>query len=240
MSVSIIRYSTAEAAAEACGDRILALLDWARQARGTATLAISGGSTPRLMFQSMTRRRFNWSGIELFWVDERMVPPTDGLSNYRMTREALLESIAIPGDRVHRIAGELPPAEACANYVQEIRRIFGLSAGDLPVFDVVQRGMGPDMHTASLFPGEPLILNTTDIAAAVWVPKMSQHRVTLLPGVLERARQTLCLVSGADKTDGLRTVLNEPYDPLRKPSQIASAEMAWYVDELAWPEPISS
>ncbi len=151
-----------------------------------------------------------------------------------MTREALLDAIKLPEERVHRIAGEMTPEDAAAIYVTEILRVFGLSGAELPVFDVIQRGMGPDMHTASLFPGEPLILNQTDTAAAVWVPKMGQHRVTLLPGVLEAARQTLCLVSGADKTAALRNVLREPPNPLQRPSQIVSAEMAWYVDELAY------
>ena len=202
-----------------------------------ATLAVSGGSTPRLMFQSMARRAFDWSGIELFWVDERVVPPTDGQSNYRMTREALLDTISIClRQRVHRIAGEQTPDAAAASYIADIRSVFGFSAGsdELPVFDVIQRGMGPDMHTASLFPGEPLILNETDIASAVWVPKMGQHRVTLLPGVLKRARQTLCLVSGADKAAALRSVLREPRDTMLRPSQIASEQMAWYVDEVAY------
>jgi 6-phosphogluconolactonase len=141
---------------------------------------------------------------------------------------------------VHRIAGEAAPEEAAAAYVAEIRRVFGLRGDELPVFDAVQRGMGPDMHTASLFPGEPLIENRTDIAAAVWVEKMRQHRVTLLRGVLERARQTLCLVSGADKAAALRSVLREPPDPLRRPSQIESPSMTWYVDEAAYgAEPIS-
>ena len=233
VSGDMFRFPTAEAAAEACGDRILALLEAARRARGIATLAVSGGSTPRLMFQSMARRSFDWSGIELFWVDERMVPPSDGQSNYRMTREALLNAISLPEARIHRIAGELAPEKATIRYVSEIRRVFGLADIELPVFDVIQRGMGPDMHTASLFPGEPLILNETDIAAPVWVPKMAQHRVTLLPGVLKRARQTLCLVSGADKAAGLREVLAAPVDTLLRPAQIASSEMAWYVDELA-------
>ncbi|HVY91383.1 MAG TPA: 6-phosphogluconolactonase, partial [Bryobacteraceae bacterium] len=199
-----------------------------------AMLAVSGGSTPRLMFQSMARRPFDWNGVQLFWVDERMVPPDDSQSNYRMTRESLLDSIRIPASNVHRIAGESAPAEAAAAYVAEIRRVFGLSGDELPVFDVVQRGMGPDMHTASLFPGEPLIENRTDIAGAVWVEKMKQHRVTLLRGVLERARQTLCLVSGEDKAAALRSVLREPPDPMRRPSQIESAAMAWYVDEATY------
>lgn len=234
MSTEIFRYPTAKEAAEACGDRILALCGEARRVRGVAMLAVSGGSTPRLMFQSMARRQFDWNGVQLFWVDERMVPPEDSQSNYRMTRESLLDSIRIPASNVHRIAGESAPADAAAAYVAEIRRVFGLSGDELPVFDVVQRGMGPDMHTASLFPGEPLIENRTDIAGAVWVEKMKQHRVTLLRGVLERARQTLCLVSGEDKAAALRSVLREPPDPMRRPSQIESAAMAWYVDEAAY------
>jgi 6-phosphogluconolactonase len=235
MSTEIFRFPTALDAAISCGDRILQLLDAARRDRGVALLAVSGGSTPRLMFESMAKRGFDWTHVELFWVDERMVPPNDSQSNFRMTREALLDAIRLPAAQVHRIAGEMAPPEACARYIEEIRRTFKLDAAQLPVFDVIQRGMGPDMHTASLFPGEPLILNRTDIAAPVWVPKMGQHRVTLLPGVLELARETLCLVSGSDKTEGLRQVMNEPPDTLKRPMQIASGDMAWYVDELADP-----
>jgi 6-phosphogluconolactonase len=234
MSNTVLRFSTAQAAAVACGDRIFELLAAAKRERGIATLAVSGGSTPRIMFQSMATRAFDWTGVELFWVDERMVPPTDPLSNYRMTREAMLDTIAMPASRIHRIEGELTPEDACARYIAEVRRVFNLDENEMPVFDAIQRGMGPDMHTASLFPGEPLIQNQTDIAASVWVPKMAQHRVTLLPGVLERARHTLCLVSGADKTAGLRLVLTEPPNPLERPSQIASSDMAWYVDDAAY------
>jgi len=240
MATEIFRFPTARDAAISCGDRILQILDDARRHRGIALLAVSGGSTPRLMFESMAKRGFDWNRVELFWVDERMVPPTDSQSNYRMTREALLDAIRLPAVQVHRIAGEMAPPDACAKYIEEICGTFKLSAGQLPVFDVIQRGMGPDMHTASLFPGEPLILNRTDIAAAVWVPKMGQHRVTLLPGVLELARETLCLVSGSDKTSGLRQVMNEPPDTLKRPMQIASREMVWYVDELAAPSATSA
>jgi 6-phosphogluconolactonase len=232
---AIFRYPTAKAAAEACGDRILELLEAAKRDRGVATLAVSGGSTPRLMFESMAHRAFDWSSVELFWVDERIVPPTDAQSNYRMTRESLLDVIHLPAARIHRILGELGPDEAAAKYIADIIQSFGLKEGELPVFDVIQRGVGPDMHTASLFPGEPLIRNNSGIAAAVWVEKMRNHRVTLLPGVLEKARQTLCLVSGADKTEGLKNVLSAPRDTMRMPSQISSREMAWYVDELAYP-----
>src|SRR6185437_16864498 len=142
MSTEIFRYPTAREAAEACGNRILAVLNEARQARGAAMLAVSGGSTPRLMFQSMARREFDWSGVQLFWVDERMVPPDDAQSNYRMTRESLLNAIRIPAANVHRIPGESAPEDAAIAYVKEIRRVFQLNGAELPVFDVVQRGMG--------------------------------------------------------------------------------------------------
>ena len=234
MSMNLFRFATAADAAAACGDRILELLAAARAERGRATIAVSGGSTPKLMFEAMATRGFDWRGVELFFVDERVVPPTDSQSNYRMTREALLDVIEFPVARVHRVEGELSPEDAAAKYLAEIRRVFGLRDGEFPVFDVIHRGMGPDMHTASLFPGEPLILNQTDLVASLWAAKMNQHRVTLLPGVLERARQTLYLVSGDDKAAGLRSVLREPPNPLQRPAQIGADAIDWYVDDAAY------
>ena len=230
MSVQVITSSDAKAAAEACGAAIFKLLEAARSERGSGSLAVSGGSTPRIMFEWMAKQGFDWHGVDLFWVDERCVPIDDQQSNYRMTREALLDSIHLAPGQIHRIHGELLPDEGAMLYVDDISRSFRLQPGELPVFDVLQRGMGPDMHTASLFPGEPLIDNRTGIAGAVWVEKFKQHRVTLLPGVLERARHTLCLVTGADKTEALYEVLRGASDPLHKPSQISSPEMIWYID----------
>jgi 6-phosphogluconolactonase len=153
-----------------------------------------------------------------------------------MTRESLLDAGHIPATQIHRVKTELIPDEAALDYAAEIEKLFRLEAGELPAFDVLQRGMGPDMHTASLFPGEPLILNHTGIAATVWVEKFHQHRVTLLPGVLEKARHTLCLVTGADKAPGLKQVLHGEHDPLHVPSQISSPEMIWFIDDAAGAE----
>jgi 6-phosphogluconolactonase len=233
MDPAILIFDTAQAAAEACGDRTLEILGEARRVRAIATLAVSGGSTPRMMFQAMAQRAFDWRGVQIFQVDERCVPPDHELSNFRMTREALLAGGSIAVEQFHRIQGELTPAEAAEICADDIRLSFGLHAGELPVFDVIQRGMGPDGHTASLFPGEPLIEDRTGIAAAVWVEKMKQHRVTLLPGVLERARYTLCLATGAEKADALRRVLHGSYDPKQTPAQIKSPETIWYVDRNA-------
>lgn len=227
MAPKILTFLNPLEAAEACGARTFELLDAARRARGRATLAVSGGSTPRIMFQWMARQNFDWTGIEIFQVDERCFPPDHEQSNYRMLKEALLGPAEIPAAQVHRVLGELPPAEAAAAYAQEVASVFGPG---LPVFDVVQRGMGADGHTASLFPGELMIGDITGIAAALWVEKMGQHRVTLLRGVLEQTRSTLCLVTGADKKAALNQVLGSPFDPLHYPAQIASAGMEWFLD----------
>jgi 6-phosphogluconolactonase len=230
---AISRYPDAQAAADACADAILKALDEARRARGAATLAVSGGSTPRLMFQTMAKSGFDWSHIDLFQVDERCVPPDHELSNYRMTREALLDHIHLAHGQIHRVEGELTPDEAAVRYADNIRDALKLQAHELPVFDVIQRGMGPDTHTASLFPGEPLIENVTGIAAAVWVEKMKQHRVTLLRGVLERGSRTVMLVSGADKAAALKEVLTGPRDFVKHPCQIGAEQAEWFVDNAA-------
>ena len=104
------------------------------------------------MFQAMAKRPFDWSNVQLFQVDERCVPPDDELSNFRMTRESLLSAARIDESRFHRIKGELPPKEAARLYVEEIGETFHLAPGELPVFDAIQRGMGPDGHTASRSP----------------------------------------------------------------------------------------
>jgi 6-phosphogluconolactonase len=233
MSTELLTFENAQAAAEACGSAIFSLLDKARSERGVGRLAVSGGGTPRIMFEWMAKQGFDWKGIDLFWVDERCVPIDDSQSNFRMTRESLLDHIALSPSQIHRVETEFAPEEAASRYVADLAQTFGLKNGEFPVFDVLQRGMGPDTHTASLFPGEPLIGNTTDTAGLVWVEKFNQHRVTLLAGTLERARKTLCLVTGADKTDPLVQVLKGPRDPLHIPSQISSAEMIWYLDKLA-------
>jgi 6-phosphogluconolactonase len=229
----ILTFETAREAAEDCGRQTFELLETARRERGIATLAVSGGSTPRTMFEWMAKQPFDWAGVHIFQVDERCFPPDHPQSNFRMLGEALLEKAAIPEDQVHRVFGELPPDEAARLYVDRIRHTLQLNPGELPVFDVVQRGMGPDAHTASLFPGEPAIADRTGMARALWVEKMQQHRVTLLRGVLESARATLLLVSGADKAAALRSVLREPFEPLRFPCQIASAGTVWFIDKAA-------
>jgi 6-phosphogluconolactonase len=230
------RFADAPAAARACADSILQKLDQAIAERGTATVAISGGSSPRMMFEIFGRRMFAWEHVHLFWVDERVVPATDPQSNYKLAADTWLTPARFPKANVHRVRTELGPEAAAQHYVVEIRSHFGVDT-NLPRFDIIHRGMGPDGHTASLFPGEPLIANRDGVAAAVWVEKMHQWRVTLLAGVLESARHTVMLVTGADKAEKLKTVLTGDFDPNQYPAEIASREDSaeWFVDAAAQP-----
>lgn len=223
------------ACAEQCAEHIEELL---RQAvsSGQATFAISGGNTPAPMFRKLAAAGLDWSKIHVFWVDERCVPPSDDRSNFKSADENLLKPAQVPPSNIHRVFGELPPGEAADKYVQEIRASFGLEDGELPVFDVLHRGMGPDAHTASLFPGEPLIADSTHVAAHVWVEKMKMDRVTLLPGVLRKAKHTVLQAVGKDKVEPLYEVLYGPEDPMRFPCQIAarnSDSAVWFVDREA-------
>lgn len=238
MKNDVRRFAGADLAAEACARQIL---DWLRAAideHGVATLAISGGSSPRRMFACFANARFEWDRVHLFWVDERGVPPTDPRSNYRLAEETWLGPGGFPRSNLHRIEAELPAEAAAARYAGEIRRFFGLADGELPRFDAIHLGMGPDAHTASLFPGDPLLANRRDIVAALWVQKFQQWRITLLPGVLLAARHTAMLVTDADKAELLREVLSEagpgPADPMIYPARLALHEGAvWFVNAPA-------
>lgn len=228
MSERVQVFADAPAAAEACGAAIAVQLKAAIAARGWASLAVSGGSTPKLMFRAMCDMGLDWSRIHLFWVDERVVPPEDEQSNYRMTRENLIEPGGVPADRIHRIYGELNAMDAAAKYQAELEAVMGPQ----PHFDVVQCGVGDDGHTASLFPGEPMVSDRAGLVAALWVEKKKQWRVTLLPKVILGASHVYVLSSGADKAKALRAALRGSDDPLGVPSQmLRGAE--WFCDRAA-------
>jgi 6-phosphogluconolactonase len=229
-------YPDPAATAEACAQYLLNLLNQAAADTGRASLAVSGGSTPKLMFQTMAGMKFDWSRIHLFFVDERVVPPTDDLSNYKLANENLIAPAKIPHANVHRVPGELEPEQAAAAYLKDIEAFFHLSSGQGPVFDCIHLGTGPDAHTASLFPGDKLIENRTGIATAVYSESKKNWRVTLLPRVLLAAKYTAFLVTGADKEEAVQNVLEAPYDPLQFPAQLVTrsgAKVEWFLDQAA-------
>ena len=236
MSVRWHTYPDAQATAQACAHHIARILEEVLSGQDHASVAISGGSTPALMFRELVASGFGWDRVHLFWVDERCVPPGDTLSNYGHAEHDLILPAHIPQRQVHRIYGELLPSHAAERYVEDIREFFALEEGELPHFDIVHLGMGPEAHSASLFPGEPLIDDRDRIAAAVYVEKVKQWRVTLLPGVLMAAKHTVFLVSGADKAEAVRAVFKEEYDPKKYPAQMAShhgRSVVWFLDQAA-------
>lgn len=236
MTPDLRTFADALSAAEASAAHILQLLQSALVGNRHATLAISGGSTPKLMFTAMAKAGFDWKHVHLFFVDERAVPPDHEQSNYRMADEYLIRPAKIR--HVHRIPSELEPKQAAKRYASDVREHFQIGDGELPHFDVMHLGVGPDGHTASLFPGEPLVEDRQGIAAAVYVEKIPQWRITLLPGVLLAARNMVVVAAGPDKKEALQHVLREPFSPLTYPAQILirqSRKPVFFVDKAALP-----
>lgn len=204
------------------------LVDRAREAvaaRGKARLAISGGNTPKLTFELLAnppyREEMPWSKLEIYWVDERCVPPDHPDSNYRMTKQALLSKAPLQQSQVFRIHGELEPEKAASDYEMEIRRSFRLEGAEMPAFDVIALGMGPDGHTASLFPHTEALHEMLRISVANHVLSQKEAwRVTLTSPVINQGRDVFFLVQGADKAAKLKDVLLGPYNPEELPSQL--------------------
>jgi len=199
----------------------------AAAARGRARVAISGGSTPKAAFALMAdpsqpwRSRMPWDKLDLWWVDERCVPPNDADSNFRMTSEALLSRVPLKPEQIHRMEGELEPEAAAARYESELRNGFRLEGAETPRFDVVQLGMGPDGHTASLFPHTDALNEMGRLAVANHVPTAKDTwRITLTWPVINRGADVFFLISGADKAQILKEVFTGPRDAERLPSQL--------------------
>ncbi|MBX3411099.1 MAG: 6-phosphogluconolactonase [Pirellulales bacterium] len=227
----------------AAAELFVAAADEAIRLRGRFLVALSGGSTPRSMYallaaeQASHRSRIAWQNVQVFWGDERHVGPEDPQSNYRMTREALLDQVPIPPENIHRVRAENPDAAAAAaDYEADIRRVFELAAGGFPTFDLVLLGMGPDAHTASLFPGTDVIHESVKLVAAPWVEKFKSFRITLTPPVLNGARQVTFMIRGEDKAEALQAVRRSLFDPDRYPAQIirpAQGKLTWLLDRAA-------
>lgn len=205
------------------------------------SVALSGGSTPVRLFKLLAvepyRDRIPWAGVHLFWGDERTVPPDHPDSNFGVADESLLSKLELPRDNVHRIRAELPdPQAAAADYEAELRRHFGLAEAELPRFDLAYLGMGADGHTASLFPGTDALDERRRLAVAQWVEKLGAHRITLTCPVFNNAACILLLVTGGEKAETLREVLEGAADPPRYPVQLVrpeGGELLWYIDEAA-------
>jgi 6-phosphogluconolactonase len=231
------RFEGLEALSKAAADELVAILREAASARGVAHVAMSGGSTPKKLFQllaAMGKQALPWDKIHVWWGDERTVPPNHPDSNYGMTMAALIDPLGLDASQVHRIHGEGPDhVKSAADYSRELLGAVGTP----PVLDYVMLGMGPDGHTASLFPGSPALDDTDHwvVANAVNSPltKGPTTRITLTAKALNAGRNIRFLVGGADKADSLAAVLRGPRDVHTYPSQLISDKAVWFVDQAA-------
>jgi 6-phosphogluconolactonase len=223
----------ADALAKRAADEFLRLADEAIRTRGRFAVALAGGSTPKRMYGLLTVAQLDWRGIHVFWGDERCVPPDHADSNYRMAAEALLNHVSIPPQNLHRIQGKLPAEKAASAYEDELRRTYVVR------FDLILLGLGPDGHTASLFPGGPALHEATRRTAAVHhetPPPPLVDRVTLTPPAINAAANVIFLVSGGDKAEVLARVLQGPSQPDLLPAQAirpADGRLLWLLDRSA-------
>jgi 6-phosphogluconolactonase len=197
-------------------------------------IALSGGSTPKALFEFLAEEPFiQWDDVHIWWSDERCVPPDHEDSNYRMANEALLQNIVIPQENIHRMQGELNPTNAATTYAKTLNDLFPTSP---PVFDLILLGMGDDGHTASLFPGMPAIYEHNKLVVGHYVGKLKAWRITLTPVVINAAANVMFLVTGKNKAEPLRQVFRGVFQPHIYPSQIIQprkGSLTWMLDKDA-------
>ncbi len=232
----------AEALSRAAAEAIVRQVRETLKEREVFTIALSGGSTPRLLFTMLTsdssfRDQVDWGKIHFFWGDERYVPPDHPESNYRMAYETMISKLPLPEENVHRVRAEDTDADKVAEeYEQALISFFKLEAGELPRFDCVLLGMGPDGHTASLFPMTTAVHERERLVVANWVEKFQTYRITLTAPVLNNADIIMFLVTGEEKAETLREVLQAERQPDRFPTQLIQpthGKLLWLVDQAA-------
>lgn len=225
----------------AAAEEIASSAETAIASQGRFTIALSGGSTPRPIYRLLAeepyRDRILWERVYVFWGDERHVPPGDPQSNFGMAHDELLSKVPLPADNIHRVRAEKPDAERAAHeYEWTLRSAFNLDEGQAPRLDLVLMGLGSDGHTASLFPGSDAVRERTRLVVAPWVSAQSSFRITMTLPVFNRAACALFVVSGEEKAEALRSVLEGDLQPDRFPAQGVRPEdgrLLWFGDRAA-------
>jgi 6-phosphogluconolactonase len=213
------------------------------------TVALSGGSTPKKMFEILGNderlKKHVKYGVEFelleyvhfFWSDERQIPPDHAESNYKLAYDSMLSPLGIREANIHRIKGELEDAgEAARQYEAEILRDFPSSDGQFPKFDLIFLGMGSDGHIASLFPGTKALQEKNRLVTSNWVGKFYTERITMTAPLLNSAACVVFLVCGQDKALPLKAVLEGRYEPQQLPAQLVrpeSGKLIWLLDSAA-------
>ena len=221
-------------------ERFSQLVKQSVQRSGQFTVALSGGSTPRHLYSLLASPDYEsqipWKNVQLFWGDERCVPPDHPESNFRMVEAALLSRIKIPAENIHRMAGEREPQAAATEYEKHLQEFFGLPRGALPRFDLILLGIGEDGHTASLFPGSDALEETKHLVVAPFVDKLESYRLSLTLPVLNHGAAVWFLVTGSGKAAAVREVLGGSSDLPAAKVQPVSGRLIWFItqDAASW------
>lgn len=214
------------------------LFQRATEAENPLHVALSGGTTPALLFDILAQdyaEKMPWTKLHFWWGDERCVPPSDGQSNYKMTLDHLLSKVDMPAENIHRVMGEWEPAKANEHYIDEIAK-YVPSADGWPVFDLIILGMGNDGHTASIFPHEIQLLNDPKVCAVATHPESGQKRVSLTGNVINNAKSVDFLVTGKAKTERVKEIFQKRPGYENLPSSYIQPEkgnLTFYFDEEA-------
>jgi 6-phosphogluconolactonase len=240
LSLEVRRLTTPQDLFQAAAEEIVRTANAAVAERGRFTIALSGGSTPRNLYTLLAtnaRTSLPWAQMFFFWSDERHVPPSDPESNYRMAEEAMLSKIPVAPGNVFRVLAENPDAAAAAEtYEQTLRKFFAVEPGKFPRFDLILLGMGPDGHTASLFPETAALQEKSRLVVANWVEKLKASRITFTLSVLNAAQCVAFLVGGSGKAPVLHEVLEGKAPGEKYPSKLvrpSDGKVIWFVDRAA-------
>jgi 6-phosphogluconolactonase len=238
--VEVRRLTTPQDVFHAAAEEVVRAANEAVAERGRFVIALSGGSTPKSLYTLMAtnaRAALPWAQMFFFWSDERHVPQTDPDSNYRMAQEAMLSKVPVPASNVFRVPAENPDAaDAALAYERILRQLFSLPAGEIPRFDLILLGLGPDGHTASLFPETAALEEKSRLVVANWVEKLKAYRITFTLPLLNAARGVAFLVSGSDKASALHEVLEGDAPGEKYPAKLvrpAEGKLIWFVDRAA-------
>jgi len=228
--------------AKRAADEVVRIASEAAAARGAFTIALSGGSTPKVLYALLAenpalRNSLPWDKMKVFFGDERHVGPGHADSNFQMASDTILSKVPLQPKQIHRIKGEYPDtAQAAVEYEATIQREFGLKAGEFPRFDLVLLGMGSEGHTLSLFPGTKALHETERIVTRNWVGKLYTERITLTAPAANNAANIIFMIAGADKACALKAVLEGPHEPEQLPAQIiqpSKGKLSWLADQAA-------
>ena len=237
--MSIAIYSDTETLSQEAAQYIVRVAQESIAARRRFTIALSGGSTPKklygLLAEEPYRSQIDWTHVDIFWSDERCVPPDDAESNFLMAQQVLLSKISIPSNQIHRMPADQTDRDA-ASYAYTLEMQQTIGSESVPSFDLIQLGMGPEGHTASLFPHQPSLHEQQRLVMPVVVSKPPPPRLTFTPRLLNAASHVLFLVTGAEKQDAVKAVLEGEYQPDEYPAQIVQptkGEVTWMLDTAA-------